>query len=126
MISMGDEYLQTRVMTASPYRLHLMVIDEILKHSRRTHEALQSEDFETSHTESVRAREYLAEVLAGIRDDVSQELSSNVKDYFLHIQKSLHEADMKQDVTAAAKAVELIEGYRETWVKLQDTLPESA
>ena len=69
MSGVGDEYLRAKVMTASPYRLHLMVIDEMLKHSRNAFNAIDSRDFETSHGETARAREYCAEVLSGIRDD---------------------------------------------------------
>jgi len=101
----GDEYLRTKVMTASPYRLHLMVIDEMLNHS-----------------ETARAREYCAEVLSGIRDDQDASLAANVKDYFLHVQKYLFMADMQQDRKSAEQAIELLEGYRESWVELNNQM----
>jgi flagellar secretion chaperone FliS len=122
MSGVGDEYLRAKVMTASPYRLHLMVIDEMLKHSRNALNAIDSRDFETSHGETARAREYCAEVLSGIRDDASPELAANVKDYFLHVQKYLFMADMQQDKKSAEKAIELLEGYRESWVELNSHL----
>lgn len=122
MNEMEDEYLRTKVMTASPYRLHLMVIDELLRHSRAALKAISTEDFETSHSETVRAREYCGEILVGIRDDASPELAANVKDYFLHVQKYLFIADMQQDQSAAEKAISLIEGYRESWVELNSRI----
>ena len=122
MSGVGDEYLRAKVMTASPYRLHLMVIDEMLKHSRNALNAIDSRDFETSHGETALAREYCAEVLSGIRDDASPELAANVKDYFLHVQKYLFMADMQQDKKSAEKAIELLEGYRESWVELNSHL----
>jgi len=124
MIDVGDEYLQARVMTASPWRLHLMVIDEMLKHARRAREAILQKNFETSHQETTKAREFLTEVLSGVRDDISPELGRNVKEYFLHIQKYLFLADMQQNADAATRAIELIEGYRETWIELQNHLAE--
>ena len=117
-----DEYLRTKVMTASPHRLHLMVIDEMLKHSRNALKAIDTEDFEKSHTETVRAREYCAEVLSGIRDDQDASLAANVKEYFLHVQKYLFLADMQQDRKSAEQAIELLEGYRESWVELNNRL----
>tara|TARA_R110002072_G_scaffold146075_3_gene292880 strand:+ start:45992 stop:46372 length:381 start_codon:yes stop_codon:yes gene_type:complete len=122
MSGVGDEYLRAKVLTASPYRLHLMVIDEMLKHSRKALNAIEAHDFETSHGETARAREYCAEVLSGIRDDASPELATNVKDYFLHVQKYLFMADMQQDKKSAEKAIELLEGYRESWVELNSHL----
>ena len=117
-----DEYLRTKVMTASPHRLHLLLIDEMLKHSRNALKAIAAEDFENSHTETVRAREYCAEVLSGIRDDQDASLAANVKDYFLHIQKYLFLADMQQDQKSAERAIELLAGYRESWVELNNRL----
>jgi flagellar secretion chaperone FliS len=118
----GDEYLRTKVMTASPYRLHLMVIDEMLKHSRNALRAIDAQDFETSHSETARAREYCGEVLGGIRDDQDPSLAANVKDYFLYVQKHLFMADMQQDRKSAEQAIELVEGYRESWVELNNQL----
>lgn len=117
-----DEYLRTKVMTASPYRLHLMVIEAMLRHCRKALKAIDDADFETSHTETARAREFCAEVLSGIRNDAAPELAANVKDYFLHVQKYLFMADMQQNRTAAEKAIELLEGYRESWVELNNRL----
>ncbi|MDA0281749.1 MAG: flagellar protein FliS [Planctomycetota bacterium] len=122
MISGEDEYLRSKVMTASPYRLHLMVIDEMLRHSRQALTSIELENFETSHQELVQARKFCAEVLIGIRDDTAPDLAANVKDYFLHVQKYLFMADMQQDRPAAAKAIELIEGYRESWIELNNRL----
>jgi flagellar secretion chaperone FliS len=118
----GDEYLRTKVMTASPYRLHLMVVDEMLRHSRLALKSIDSRNFEVSHTETARARECCGEVLGGIRDDAAPDLAANVKDYFLHVQKYLFMADMQQNRAAAEKAIELIEGYRESWVELNTRL----
>lgn len=122
MDGVGDEYLRTKVMTASPHRLHLMVIDAMLKHSRKALNAIDAQNFETSHGETARAREFCAEVLSGIRADASPELATNVKDYFLHVQKYLFMADMQQDRKSAEKAIELLEGYRESWVELNSRL----
>ena len=122
MDGVGDEYLRTKVMTASPYQLHLMVIDAMLKHSRKALNAIDAQNFETSHNETARAREFCAEVLSGIRADASPELAANVKDYFLHVQKHLFMADMQQDRKSAEKAIELLEGYRESWVELNSRL----
>jgi len=122
MNGFDDEYLRAKVMTASPYQLHLMVVDGLLRHSRLALKAIDAADFEKSHAEAARAREYCGEILAGIRDDSAPDLASNVKDYFLHVQKYLFAADMQQDREAARKAIELIDGYRESWVELNGQL----
>lgn len=121
-----DEYLQAKVLTASPQRLHLMIVDQALTHSRRTAQALADGDLATSHHQTVEARKFVTEVISGLRTDQSPELVTQVKDYFLHVHKLLYLADMKQDQAAAAKAIELLEGYRETWLELTSHVPATA
>ncbi len=120
-----DEFIRADVMTASPYRLHLIVIDGALHHARATLQALEHRDFDASHTSSNRAREFVGEMLSGLRTEPAPELVSLVKDYFLHVQKNLVFADLLQDIEAAKKAVSLLEGYRETWSKLRSLLPQT-
>ncbi len=120
-----DEFIRADVMTASPYRLHLLVVDGALQHARATVRALENRDYEASNVSSNRAREFVGEMLAGLRSDPAPELVALVKDYFLHVQKNLVFADLLQDIEAANKAVSLLEGYRETWGKLRSMLPTS-
>lgn len=125
MIPAEDEYLKARVLTASPYRLHLMVIDETIKRVQRVANALDESDFELSNTHCASARESLNELLAGLRTDSAPNLIPLVQDYFLHIQKNLHLADLKQDLEAARNALELLRSYRETWADLSTALDTS-
>lgn len=121
-----DEFTRANVMTASPYRLHLIVVDGAIQHSRATVRALESRDYDQSHHSSTRAREFLAELMSGLRVEPAPELVSLVKDYFLHVQKNLVFADLLQDLEAAKKALQLLEGYRETWVTMKSMLPQNS
>lgn len=118
MLAVVDEYLQARVMTASPHRLHLMVIDEARKAARTLVTALEADDLGAAHTAASRARDCVNELVSGLRSDQSPELVSQVQEWFLHIQKNLHVADLTQNPAAAANALRLIEEYRETWAAL--------
>lgn len=117
-----DQLLQTRVIAASPYRLHLMVVDTAIGHTRSVLSAFETRDFELSHQAAGRARECVNELLAGLRSDPAPELVSLVKTYFLQIEKCLAFADLLQDAEAGRKALELLEGYRDTWVQLNERL----
>ena len=119
MLDMADEYLQTRVLTASPHRLHLMVIDEACKATRALVSAFEAEDLTGAHTAASRARDCVNELVAGLRSDQSPELVAQVQEWFLHIQKNLHLADLTQSPAAASQALQLLNEYRETWAALQ-------
>lgn len=122
--SAPDEFLQARVNSASPYRLHLMVVDKAIQQTRNAIEGLRTRDFGYSHDSASRARDCVVDLISGLRVDPAPDLITMVKDYFLHIQKNLVFADLLQDVEAAEKALELLEGYRETWVELRARLPQ--
>ncbi len=121
MLAVVDEYLQARVMTASPHRLHLMVVDEARKAARALVQSLETDDLDAAHTAAGRARQCVGELVSGLRTDQSPELITQVQEYFLHIQKNLHLADLTQDTPAAATALKLIEDYRDTWAALIDS-----
>jgi flagellin-specific chaperone FliS len=98
-----------------------MVIDEARKAARALAQALESDDLDGAHTAAGRARECVNELVSGLRTDQSPELVARVQEYFLHIQKYLHLADLAQNAAAAATALKLIEEYRETWAALADS-----
>lgn len=113
-----DEYMQASVLTASPQRLHMLVVDNALQHSRRAAQALEEGRLDDAHRQFSRAREFVAELLTGLRSDQAPELVGQVGDYFDRIIKALRFADMQQDKGAADFAIELLEGYRQTWLEL--------
>ena len=113
-----DEYMQASVLTASPQRLHLMVVDNALRHSRRASLALEEGRLDDAHSQFSRAREFVAELLTGLRSDQAPELVGQVQEYFDRVLKALRFADQQQDRTAADFAIELLEGYRKTWIEL--------
>jgi flagellar biosynthetic protein FliS len=125
MLAVVDEYLQARVLTASPQRLHLMVVDEARKATARLQAALEADDLDGAHLAASRARDCVNELVAGLRSDQSPELVAQVQEWFLHIQKNLHLADLTQSPAAASEALRLINGYRETWAALPTDASDS-
>lgn len=121
-----DEYMQAGVLTASPQRLHLMVIDKALEHSRRAAQALDDEDLGRSHEHFTRAREFVAELLTGLRGEQAPELVTQVKEYFERILNALRFADMQQDRISVDFAIELLNEYRATWVELTSRITATA
>lgn len=122
MISGVDEYLHASVMTATPHRLHLMVVDAALRQARQAVESLEAGDFMRAHETCSKARECINELLGGLREEAAPELIGLVRDFLLHIQKCLNFADLFQDLEAARKALELLESYRGTWVELREKI----
>ncbi len=118
----GEEYLEAQVMTASPYRLHLMVIDGALRYARKAHAALQERDFETAHFSLNDARRFVTELIAGLDADRDPELVGRLRSLFAFVYRNLVTADMEHNPVLVQEAIEVIESYRETWLLLGERI----
>ena len=119
-----EEYLETQVMTASPHQLHLMVIDGAIRFATQAEEALQEEDFETSHFALNRSREFMTELIGGLDQERSEELVNRLKSLFMFVYKNLVNADMKRDVSSVQDALKILKMHRETWMELSEKLKQ--
>lgn len=44
-----DQYLETKVMTAKPHQLHLMVVEAAIRYAMQAKEGMEAKDLESSH-----------------------------------------------------------------------------
>jgi flagellar protein FliS len=117
-----DEYLETKVMTATPQQLHLLVVDGAIRAANRAAEALEKKDFETAHLSLNDARGLVGELLGGLDADKAPELVEKMKGLFLFVYRNLMEADRDQDSTRVQSALKILRIHRETWMMLIDRL----
>lgn len=121
-----DEYQETQVLTASPQQLHLMVVDGALLYARRAAEALDSGNREEAFLALNRSREFVAELLGGLRVDQNPETCVNLKQLFAFVFHRLAMADIEQNPQLVGEAIRILEKHRETWLELMSTLQQSA
>jgi flagellar protein FliS len=82
MSTASQVYLETMLRTATPQRLRLMVIGAALRQLDRTRDDWQAGKIEQGTESLARARDCLAELLAGIRPEAS-ELAQRVQSLYL-------------------------------------------
>jgi flagellar protein FliS len=123
-MSVADPYLETRVLTASPHHLHLMVIDGALRHARVAHEALGRGDLETSHFALSRSRDFVNDLLGGLRPGDESEVIEHLKQLFLFVRRNLTQADLTHETEPVRDAIKVLEIHRETWMELIEALPK--
>ena len=117
-----QQYLETEVLTATPYRLHLLALDGAIRFARQAEQALSRRDFEASHLALSQSRDLVGELLGGLDDEKSPELVDNLKTLFVFAYRNLAHADMMQDATAIHRALRVLTLHRETWTALQSHL----
>jgi flagellar protein FliS len=69
--SARDSYFETQILTATPQRLRLMLIDAALRRARAAIEAWQAGSDQDANRDIGRCREIVTELIAGIEPDRS-------------------------------------------------------
>lgn len=114
----AQAYLKTRVLTASPEELRMMLLEGACKFVRQARESLDKKDFEGVYNGTTNCRNIVFELMTTIRDEVNQELASNVRALYAFIYRLLTEASFEKDAAKYDKAIELLDYERETWALL--------
>lgn len=124
MTAVADAYLESRVMTASAERLHLMVVDAAIRFSQQAEEALAERKFDRSHEALNRSRACVNELVTGIQSDQNPELADRLKALFLYVHRNLVLADLEHDPQRIRDAMRLLHMHRETWLELIDRVQQ--
>ncbi len=119
------EYLESKVLTATPYQLHLMIVEGALREAAAAQEALQL-DKVRSHAHFDRARQFVAELISGLDEAKAPEMVAHLQSLFLFIHRTLVRAELDHDPQLVSDALRLLRIHRETWIALGDRLAAMA
>lgn len=120
----ANAYLRTKVMSASPEELRLMLLDGAIKFAQQGREGLVQKNYEQSFTGLSSCRDIVFELMTTIRAEINPELAANIKGLYTFIYTQLIEGSHEKDVSKVDKAIELLQYERETWVLLMQRLVE--
>jgi len=109
-----SHYLKDRVLTASPPRLHLMLIEGALRFGNQAQQHLEKNDEEQANEAMVRAIEILGEMLAGVRHSDS-EINQKLSELYQFLFYTLTSAYVNTDAAKLADVLRILEFERETW-----------
>jgi flagellar secretion chaperone FliS len=121
-----DEYLETKVLTATPHQLHLMVIDGAIRHATNAAGALESDDFAQADAQLSRANQFVAELIAGLDASRQPEVVDRLRSVFVFVQQTLAAAERRHEKQKVADALRILRIHRETWIALGDKLLQEA
>ena len=117
-----QQYLRTRVMTATPEQLQMMLYDGAIRFSEQARAALEARDYERSYNMISRVQKIITELSCTLKRDVSPELCDKLSALYSYVYKRLIEANVQRSVEAIDEALELMRYQRETWAMLLDQL----
>jgi flagellar secretion chaperone FliS len=124
--SAHENYLVTHVMTATPQKLQLMLIEAAIRSAERARQKWQSNDDEQACEALIRAQEIVSELLASLDRETSPELVKKVAAVYLFVFRSLVEANTGHDEQKLGDAIRVLEIERQTWREVCEKLGSSA
>ncbi|MEM9418926.1 MAG: flagellar export chaperone FliS [Planctomycetota bacterium] len=112
-----NPYLRTKIMTASPEELRLLLFDGCLKFCRQgEHELKQDKpNFEAIYENFMRAQKIVLELSTSLNHDANPELCEKLSALYTYVYRLLVDANLERDVAKAGEAIQLLEYERETW-----------
>jgi len=117
-----QEYLKTKVMTASPEMLTLMLWDGAIRFAEQGKEAIQKKDIEGSYKSLLRSQRIITELTTNLRHDVDPDLCGKLAALYNFIYRRLVDANLTKSVQLVDDALEIMRHQRQTWVMLMDKL----
>ena len=117
-----QQYLRTRVMTATPEHLQMMLYDGAIRFSEQARAALEARDYEKSYNMISRVQKIITEISCALKREVLPELCDKLTALYGYVYKKLVEANVQHSVEAIDEALELLRYQRQTWALLLDQL----
>lgn len=116
--SAPENYLVTEVMTATPQKLQLMLIEGALRNVERTRRLWQEGKDEEAGEALIRAQQIISEMLCGLSREVESELARKVASVYIFIFRSLVDAHTHRSESKLDEALGVLETERDTWRQL--------
>ena len=119
-----NPYLKTKVLTAPPEELRLLLIDGAVKFARQARDAMINKNYEKIYEGFTNARTIVLELSESINPEADPDLAQKIKGIYLFIYGELFHSSIDKDIPRLEKAIELLEFERETWSQFLDKLAE--
>lgn len=112
--SYRNDYLESKVLTASGPRLHLMLVEGALRFAQRAQEALKNGDAVETNEALTRTIDIVAELLAGVRH-AETPINKQFTAVYRYLLRTLAQAYFDGDAQKLADAQKVLEVERLTW-----------
>jgi flagellar secretion chaperone FliS len=118
----ANPYLKTKIMTASPEELRLMLYEGAIKFCIQGKEAMAAGQFENSYNALMRAQKIVLELSSSLNHTVAPELCEKLSALYTYIYRRLVDANIKREVAAVDEAIQLLDYEKQTWQLLMQKI----
>ena len=106
-------YVQSKVMTASPAELTLMLYDGAIKFCNIAIMGVQEKDIEKAHVNIIKVERILQEFLNTL--DYKYPVAKDFENVYNYLIRRLHEANMRKDEEILQEVLKHLRTMRDTW-----------
>jgi flagellar secretion chaperone FliS len=118
----ANSYLRTKVLTATPEQLQLMLYDGALRFCEQARQAIEKRDWEQSHAVITKVQRILVEMMCSLKHDVQPDLCGKLSALYNFAYRKLIEANTDHNLAPLREAEDILRFQRETWAMLLDKL----
>lgn len=119
-----NPYLKTKIMTASPEELRLMLYDGAIRFVKQAVAAIHEEKYEDSYNSLMRAQKIVLELSTSLNHDMQPELCEKLSALYTYIYRLLVDSNVQREAGPAQEALKLLEYEKETWQMLMKKLAD--
>lgn len=110
-----NDYLETEVMTATPQKLQLMLVEAAIRHAQLCKQCWQNGQQEEATEAVIRAQQIVTEVICSLRVDQRDEVVRKMAGVYLFVFRTLARAQLERDQRLLDEAISVLEVERDTW-----------
>jgi|SRR5687768_8491303 flagellar protein FliS len=114
----AQNYLRTKIFTATPEQLQLMLYDGAIRFGEQARLALEKKNYEQSFNLLTRAQRIMAEMVAALKHDLAPELCGKLSALYNFVYRKLVEANISHSIPPLDEALAILRYQRETWAML--------
>ena len=94
----AQSYLRTKVLTATPEQLQLMLFDGAIRFSEQAKLALEKKNFDQSYNLLMRAQKIVQELQGALKPEVAPELCNNLAALYSFVYRRLVDANLHRNI----------------------------
>jgi flagellar protein FliS len=118
----AQNYLRTKVLTATPEQLQLMLYDGAIRFTEQARVALEKKNFEESYKSVSRAMKIIVELTSTLNHSVSPDLCGKLAALYNYVYRNLVKASTERSPQPLEDALKILRHQRETWAMLLEKL----
>jgi flagellar secretion chaperone FliS len=118
----AQNYLKTKIFTATPEQLQLMLYDGAIRFGEQARVALEAKNFEQSYNMISRVQKIITEMTGSLKHEVAPDLCTKLAALYNYVYRKLVEANVDHTIASLDEALSILRYQRETWTMLLDQL----